>query len=260
MAAFCNAKGRIQATFVGFKRSDGDVLLVCSRDLLAAVLKRLSMFVLRSKARLTDASEEFVLRGLAASAVTDVVGDPAAPWRKVDAGTASVVHLYPADGVARALWVAPVGTPVPDGQALDAGLWRLGAIHAGVACVSAATAEAFVPQMLNYESVGGVSFNKGCYPGQEVVARSQFRGPLKRRAFLAHSDAAMAAAQEIFETSDPSQPCATVVQAAAAPGGGFDAIVSGQVSALQSAALRLSSATGPVVDIRPMPYPLRDDV
>ncbi len=68
--------------------------------------------------------------------------------------------------------------------------------------------DAFVPQMLNYESIGGVNFKKGCYPGQEVVARSQFRGVLKRRAMLAHCDAPMAAAQEIFQRTMPTNPAA----------------------------------------------------
>jgi folate-binding protein YgfZ len=138
--------------------------------------------------------------------------------------------------------------------------WMLGEVQAGVATVGAAVAEAFVPQMLNYESVGGVNFKKGCYPGQEVVARSQFRGVLKRRAMLAHADAAMAASQEIYTPDDAQQPCATVVQAAPCPDGGWDAIVSGQVGALQSGKLHLGAADGPALQVRAMPYPLLEDV
>ena len=87
--------------------------------------------------------------------------------------------------------------------------------------------------MLNYESVGGVNFKKGCYPGQEIVARSQFRGTLKKRAYLAHSQAALEAGQEVFHESDPDQPCGLVAEAAPAPGGGWDAIVSIQIAASQ---------------------------
>jgi len=117
-----------------------------------------------------------------------------------------------------------------------------------------------VPQMLNYESVDGVNFKKGCYPGQEVVARSQFRGTLKRRAYLAHAEAPMAAGQEVLAAADPSQPCGLVAQAAAAPAGGYDAIVSLQISAAEAGALRLGAAEGPALSLLPLPYPLRDDI
>ncbi len=260
LAAFCSAKGRVLATFIGFKRSHNDVLLVCSRDMVAAMVKRLSMFVLRAKARVTDATDNFALRGLAGPAAADFGIAPHAPWSRTDAGAATVVFVYPADGVTRALWVAPVGAPLPVGEALATEPWLHGEVRAGVATIGAALTEAFVPQMLNYESVGGVNFKKGCYPGQEVVARSQFRGTLKRRLFLVHADEAMAAGDELFAQADDSQPCATVVQAAMAPSGGCDALVSGQVAAFQGGAVQLGSASGPVVRVLPLPYPLLNDI
>jgi folate-binding protein YgfZ len=115
--------------------------------------------------------------------------------------------------------------------------------------------EAFVPQMLNYESVGGVNFKKGCYPGQEVVARSQFRGTLKRRAFVAHAAGDVAAGTEVF-AADPEQPCGTVAQAAPAPGGGVDAIVSIQLSAAQEPL----QAGGAALELLPLPYALLEDI
>ena len=114
--------------------------------------------------------------------------------------------------------------------------------------------------MLNYESVGGVNFKKGCYPGQEVVARSQFRGTLKRRAYLVHGDAPMQAGQEVFTAADAEQPCGLVAQAAPAPGGGHDAIVSIQISALDAGDLHLGAAQGPVLTLLTLPYPLREDI
>jgi folate-binding protein YgfZ len=120
--------------------------------------------------------------------------------------------------------------------------------------------EAFVPQMLNYESVGGVNFKKGCYPGQEVVARSQFRGTLKRRAFLAHSQAELAAGQEVFQAADPEQPAGLVAEAARAPDGGFDAIVSLQVAAADAGDLHVLRADGPALRLLPLPYLLLADV
>ncbi|MCW5642444.1 MAG: folate-binding protein YgfZ [Rhodoferax sp.] len=261
LAAFCTAKGRIQASFIGFKRSPEEIVLVCSRDLLAPVLKRLSMFVLRAKARLSDASDDILLLGIAGGALDALAPASTTPWSRQELGDASLVQLYPADGQARALWVAPTGTEPPAGPPLSLESWMLGEVRAGVATVGAAVVEAFVPQMLNYESVGGVNFKKGCYPGQEVVARSQFRGVLKRRAMLAHCSAEMRAGQDIFTPDDAEQPCATVVQAAPCPDGGWDAIVSGQVAAMQQAAtLHLGSAQGPALQVRAMPYPLLEDI
>ena len=259
LAAFCSAKGRMLASFICFKRSPNDILLVCSRDLLAPTLKRLNMFVMRAKARLSDASDAFSVRGLAGSALP---GNVAAnlPWAKADVAGAHLVSLYPADGVARALWIAPLGEPEPLGQPLSGTDWMLADVRSGVATISAPLIEAFVPQMLNYESVGGVNFKKGCYPGQEVVARSQFRGALKRRAFLAHSQVPMVAGDEVFQSGDAGQPCATVVQAARSPLGHFEAIVSGQVAALQAADLHVGSVDGAALEIKAMPYALVEDV
>ena len=260
LTAFCSAKGRMLASFIGFRRGADDILLVCGRDVLPSALKRLSMFVLRAKAKLTDASAEFALYGLAGETLKALLPAPRAPWGLDTVGVASVVQLYPADGQPRALWVAPAGEAPPPGPALDAALWQWGEVRGGIARVGTPIAEAFVPQMLNYESVGGVNFKKGCYPGQEVVARSQFRGTLKRRAFLAHADAELAPGQEVFQAADPEQPAGLVAQAAPAPGGGWDAIVSLQLAAVEAGDLHVASAAGPALQLLPLPYLLLADV
>jgi len=236
LAGFCNAKGRLQASFIGFKRSHTDM----------------------------DASAEFVVYGLAGPAVAEatqaIADENGQVWRKADLNGISIVHLYPADGVPRALWVAPVGTPAPAGAPLTAEQWAWGEVRSGIATVTHPIFEAFVPQMLNYESVGGVNFKKGCYPGQEVVARSQFRGTLKRRAYLAHADVELKAGEELFAPDDASQPCGLVVQAALAPEGGFDAIVSMQISAFEAGGVRALAADGPLLKLEAAPYPLLADV
>ncbi|MFZ2390115.1 MAG: folate-binding protein, partial [Polaromonas sp.] len=178
LAAFCNAKGRMQASFVLFKRSHEEVLMVCSRDILAATLNRLSMFVMRAKARLSDASADFVLYGVAGGAIESIAGGAHSAWIKADIGDVNLVFLYPGAGQPRALWCAPAGSPAPQGPHIDLSLWQWLEVQSGIAMITQPIFEAFVPQMLNYESVGGVSFKKGCYPGQEIVARSQFRGTL----------------------------------------------------------------------------------
>jgi tRNA-modifying protein YgfZ len=117
-----------------------------------------------------------------------------------------------------------------------------------------------VPQMLNYESIGGVNFKKGCYPGQEVVARSQFRGTLKRRGYIVTSETALQAGQEVFDSREPEQPCGQVAQAAAHPAGGYIAIVSMQVAAQDSPALHAGSTDGAKLLLQALPYALLDDV
>ena len=260
LAAFLSAKGRMQASFVGFKRSPTEVLLVCSRDLLAPTLKRMSMFVMRAKAKLSDASEEFLLYALAGSAIEKIAGSAIQTSAKADFGNISIVGLAPAGVVPRALWVAPAGTPAPAGALLPEGLWAWGEVQSGVATLTAPLVDAFVPQMLNYESVDGVSFKKGCYPGQEVVARSQFRGAIKRRAFIAHADAPLQAGEELFGAADPEQACGVVAQAAPAPSGGWDAIVVLQLAAAESGALNAGSAGGPALRLGTLPYTLKDDL
>jgi hypothetical protein len=264
LAAFCSSKGRMQASFYGFKRSPTEILLVCSRDILATTLKRLSMFVLRAKAKLTDASNDYALFGLAGDAIESIAGSAQPAWAKVDIGNASVVFLYPAEGVRRALWLAPKAEAAPAGEVLSEEDWAWGEVRSGVAMITAPIVEAFVPQMLNYESVGGVNFKKGCYPGQEVVARSQFRGTLKRRAYLVHSDAPMKAGDEVFLASDATQPCGLVAQAAVTPSdsqaSGFDAIVVLQVAAAEAGGLHLGSSSGPALVVAPPPYVLQADI
>lgn len=276
LAAFCSPKGRMQASFIGLKLAPDDIVLLCSRDLLAQTIKRLSMFVLRAQCSLSDASADFTVLGLAG---TDAIGQaiagpqdsaaPAsslAPWAVQARGEARLIHLYPAGTTARALWIAPVGFPPPNGPALDTQAWLWSEVASGVATVSQPVYEAFVPQMLNYESVGGVSFKKGCYPGQEVVARSQFRGVLKRRAYIAHCDAPLTAGSNVFATSDAQQPAGTVVQAAARPDpkatsgdSGWDAIISISTSAAQERLTALRT-DGPALTLLPLPYELLADI
>ncbi|MDP2092591.1 MAG: folate-binding protein [Hydrogenophaga sp.] len=261
LAAFCSAKGRMQASFVGFKLSHDDILLVCSRDLLPATLKRLSMFVLRAQAKLSDASDAFALWGVAGPTPVDV---PQTPWSHTTGPDgAHGVRLYPGAGVARALWVLPVqdgAASQPTGPLLETAHWAWLDVMSGVATVTQPIFEAFVPQMLNYESVGGVNFKKGCYPGQEVVARSQFRGTLKRRAYLVQADAPLAVGQEVFHSSDTEQPCGTVAAAAPCPGGGWHAVVSMQTRAAEAGMLNAVGPQGPALALLPLPYPLLNDI
>ena len=259
LAAFCNAKGRMQASFVGFKASPTDILLVCRKEILATTLKRLSMFVMRAKARLSDASPEFQVFGLAGDAMEAVAGRAHSIWALGRFDTHFLIDLYPALGVNRQLCLVPSGEPAPSGPMLSIALWEWAEVQSGVATINPVVYEAFVPQMLNYESIGGVNFKKGCYPGQEVVARSQFRGTLKRRGFVVHSAGALSSGQEVFTSEPDTESVGTIVQVAPHPDGGFDAIASLQLAAAHGG-LRAGSVTGPVVEVLPLPYPLLEDI
>ena len=267
LAALCTAKGRMIASFVGIRPQPELILLVCSRDILAATLKRLSMYVLRAKVKLSDATDAFPLYGLAGDALAaSGIDAAAAPGQRLSLASAgavddiSVVPLYPADGVPRALWIAPAAAAAPLGEAMELALWQWSDVRSGIATLTAPVLDAFVPQMLNYESVGGVNFKKGCYPGQEVVARSQFRGTLKRRAYVVRSDASVEPGQEVFAAGDAEQPVGTVVQSAAAPGGGWAALVSVQIAALDAGGLHAGGAPGATLTVDPLPYPLLADI
>lgn len=259
-AAFCSPKGRMQASFVGFKQSDDTIVLVCSRDLLPSTLKRLSMFVLRAKVRLSDASEEWAVWGVAGSSVNPAL--PQAPWSRLrDAHGGDWVRLYPGAGVSRALWVAPTTTGAPDAPELTPDNWHWLEVMSGVVGITQPIFDAFVPQMLNFESVDGVNFKKGCYPGQEVVARSQFRGTLKRRAYVVDSTGPVQIGQDVFHVSDAEQPCGRVAAAAPSPLGGWNAVVSMQTSAALGGELRAGTAAdAPTLTPLPLPYPLLDDI
>jgi folate-binding protein YgfZ len=243
LAGYCSAKGRLLASFVFWADTNDDLLLACSADLLPATLKRLSMFVLRAKCKLTDASADLSLHGLAGSFV------PAgAPWA-VDGHR--LVHLPPVDGVARAL----LAGPPPAAPALDAEIWRWLEARSAIPRVMAATVEQFVPQMVNLEVVGGVSFQKGCYPGQEVVARSQYRGTTKRRAQVLRASAPLRPGQEVFAASDPEQPAGLVVLSAAPAGQAPAALVELKLSVLGEA-LHAGAADGPALQVEALPYAL----
>jgi folate-binding protein YgfZ len=260
LAGYCSAKGRLLASFIGWKHSNDEVLLACSADLLAPTLKRLSMFVLRAKCKLSDASAQWRLLGLAGPSAVALLGSaaPAAVWAKTEHAGAEIIRLPDAAGTARYLWGAPADVSLPDLPALDATAWRWGEVASGVVTIEAATVDQFVPQMLNYELLGGVDFKKGCYPGQEIVARSQYRGTIKRRTFLFNSDTHATAGQEVFHSADPAQPAGLVANAAAA-GSGSSSLIELKLSALTGGSLHLGAADGPHLSQAELPYAVPTD-
>jgi tRNA-modifying protein YgfZ len=268
LAGYCSAKGRLLATFAMWRPEPDLVLLACSADLLAPTLKRLSMFVLRAQCKLSDASREFSLLALFGPAAVEALGAraPQVPWARAEIDGATVIRLPAADGAALFLVARPVVDGQPQGLAEElaaipqapVAAWHLHAVRAGIPWVTAATSEQFVPQMVNLELVGGVNFQKGCYPGQEVVARSQYRGTLKRRMQLFTVSADALPGQEIVHSEDPGQPAGKVVNAAAQAEQRW-LLAEVKLAALTSGTLHLVSADGPVLHRAALPYAMPQD-
>jgi len=261
LAGYCSAKGRLLASLVVFRRGADEFLLSCSADLLAPTLKRLSMFVLRAKCKLSDAGAELSSYGLAGASASAWLGEaaPLQVWGAARRGEASVIRLPDALGQPRYLLIQASAATPPELAALSAEAWAWLEVRSGVPRISAATVEQFVPQMVNLELVGGVNFQKGCYPGQEVVARSQYRGTLKRRAMIFDADAPLQAGLEVFHSADPAQPAGMVVNAAARPGGGWTALVEVKLSALDGGSLHAGPTDAPALRPLVLPYALPAD-
>jgi folate-binding protein YgfZ len=132
--------------------------------------------------------------------------------------------------------------------------WNLLDIRAGIAWITPATQEQFVAQMTNYELIGGVDFKKGCYPGQEIVARTQYLGKLKRRMYHIHADGPLAAGDELFSADFEGQASGMVVNSAASPKGGVDALAVIQIDSAANQTLHAKSIDGPALKILNLPY------
>ncbi len=261
LAGFCSAKGRLQASFVVWRPADDEFLLACSRGLLAPTLKRLSMFVLRAQCKLSDASDEVALWGTAGADAESPTAE-AATWLRRDRDGATLIRLPDGAGVHRVLVAAPVGAGIALASTgtLTPAVWRWLEVQSGVVTIEAATVDRFVPQMVNFELVGGVDFQKGCYPGQEVVARSQYRGTTKRRTFLFESDALASPGQDVFVAGAAGEPAGTVANAAPSPDGpGSSALIELRLAVLGDGELRLGSVDGAVLRRAELPYPLALD-
>jgi folate-binding protein YgfZ len=269
LAGYCSPKGRLMASFLMWRAGDA-VRLMIAADLQATVQKRLSMFVMRAKARLVDATPSLTAVGFAGdvrhalSHLFDAMPDGV--HVKVDGPLGSLIRVPDAAGRPRFLWVGPKAEVDAHLAELEKKLTRASAevwdwldIHAGEPRITQPVSEQFVPQMVNFDVLGGVNFKKGCYPGQEVVARSQYRGTIKRRTSLAHAESAKPG-DELFHSDDPGQPCGLVVNVAPAPEGGVDALVEIKLAALEQGSVHVGAAGGPVLKFSPLPYALPTEV
>jgi folate-binding protein YgfZ len=266
LGAYCTPKGRMLATFIAVRGREA-VDLVSAQDIAPALAKRLRMYVLRSKVTVEEAGDSVALLGLigpTATALASVaLGEtvPSREWQAARFADGVTVARLPGDRLvllvaaeqAVKLWDALVAAGVHPAPTTT---WERCDVALGIPWVVAATQEQFIPQMANLELIGGVSFDKGCYPGQEVVARTHYRGEVKRRLRLARveADPPPAPGDELYVGGTTDQTCGMVVNAVGSSEDGHDVLAVVQSSALAGEPVRLRAGDGPKLVFRDLPY------
>ena len=262
--SFNSPKGRMLANGLLWQSVPSSYVLQLPHSLREPIQKRLAMFVMRAKVKVSDASDIWVKLGIggkgAEAALAQVFATlPARVHDLVHFEFGSVLRL-PGDNYelllapdqAQAIWEKLVQYAKPVGSLY----WDALLIHAGIPTILPATQEQFVAQMLNYELIGGVNFKKGCYPGQEIVARTQYLGKPKRRMYRAHLAGVDVpqAGDELYSVDFPDQATGIIVNAAPAAGGGFDVLAVLQISSAEAQTLHFKSLQGPKLELQTLPY------
>ena len=266
----CTPKGRLLANFRLF-RQDGHYYLRLPAALRDTLSKRLRLYVLRAKVSIADAPESWVGFGFAGPDADQVLhaalGAAPAQTDAVIAAKGVIVlrvpgpqprfEIYGESAALQSLW----NTLATGARRVGASIWPLLDIRSGLATILPQTAEAFVPQMVNLQQVGGVSFTKGCYPGQEVVARMQYLGKLKRRMYRAHiaTETAPQPGESLYTAhAETGQDAGMIVDAQAVPQGGYEVLAVVQCADVELGGVRLDGPHGAVLKILDLPYTLDD--
>ena len=265
--SYCTPKGRMLASFLLWQHHD-DCFMQLPASLLASVQKRLSLFVLRSKVQITDASDTWIQMGIAGQHVAalfeEITGlklSSDQPMHIIHTEKVGILcfsqhrmQLITSTENAPALWerLSQYAKPV------GIGCWDWLNIRSGIPIILPETQEAFLPQMVNLDAIGGIGFKKGCYPGQEIVARTQYLGKLKRRMFLAHiaTTQMIQPGDALYSMDMEDQSSGNIVNAAPSPCGGFDVLAVIQQSSAESHEIHWRSLNGPALDIQSLPYSL----
>ncbi len=256
-------KGRVLASFLLW-RDEAGYTMQLPRSLCEPIRKRLSMYIMRSKVTAHDASDDFCLIGVAGASAQAVLQPlfpvlPAGPLTMTTTGRARLLQLEST----RFLVVAAAGHGRELGNALGVSAataseatWDLTNIRAGIPFITPATQDAFVPQMANLDLIGGVSFTKGCYPGQEIVARMHYLGRLKQRMYVANiaGDAVAQPGDRLYSADTGDQAAGTIVSAAPSPDGGQDVLAVLQTASYGTGDVRLASLAGPKLKFFALPY------
>ena len=277
LAGYCTAKGRLVASMVVWKSGSiqaPSVHILAKADIAAGFIKRLSMYILRAKVKLhiTDSSVHGILIQQTSSSGIRSLDLPrrASPWTVAPSDKGAYIAAPSADPFIDRWWfistesnmISPTGTH----DHLKAAQWRAADIAAGLPWIVAATQDMFIPQTLNFDLIDGVSFSKGCYPGQEIVARSHYRGKIKRRmaygvvgehtGLLIGKPVCELAGVDIFDAHSPTKPCGRVINAAQTDQAHL--LFEAQLADLGTADFRIGQANGPQIALQPLPYEIKE--
>lgn len=263
-SGYCTPQGRLLATFLLWRTGE-DVVLQLPYALREALQTRLSKYVMRSRVKLADATPDYRLFGVSGQAAGAALSFFGAPLPEAEHAVVSQPGVSATKlALERYLLLADAQHAERIRKALAESAeehaesdWASRDIEAGVAVLTPATQEKFVPQMVNLDLLGGMSYGKGCYPGQEIVARMHYLGRLKQRMYRAHipgTNAPVAADSLYSREFGPDQACGTIVSAAPDPGGGFIVLVVVQKSSAAQGDVRWKSADGPALAFLSLPY------
>jgi len=257
----CTPKGRLLASFLMWRRA-GEWFIQLPADLQESIQKRLTMYVLRAHVSLSDVREQWVRIGLAGSGAEALIARlsvsvPSAAMRSAENGFLDVLRLDQERFqlvVRKDMAETVLATLAQEASLIDAAQWQWLEIQAGIPSIVSATQEQFVPQMVNFDLIQGIDFKKGCYTGQEIVARMHYLGKLKRRMYGVHSQMPMTPGDEIFSPDVPGQATGMIVNAQPAPAGGWDALAVIQVSSALGYPLSLKVVDGELLSLWNLPY------
>ncbi|HSI43785.1 MAG TPA: folate-binding protein [Methylotenera sp.] len=258
---YCNPKGRLLALFLAFSHYN-HIHLQMPKELVESIAKRLRMYVMRSKVVITDVSESIIKIGLCGNDAATLLSTlfPAVPLTDYELansengaliklpGKAPRYEIFTNPSYAKVVWNALKEHAKPVGALA----WELLEIQVGIPDVILKTQEEFVPQMLNLDALNAINYKKGCYTGQEIVARTHYLGKVKRRTQLAHLDTAAAPLVGDDITDTNKQTIGKIVRSAQAIEGGYDVLAESRLENIEEGIYW----NGLKLSIKPLPYPL----
>jgi tRNA-modifying protein YgfZ len=265
-SAYCNPKGRMLALFLAFAHYD-HLHLQFNRELLEPIMKRLKMYVMRSKVEIKDVSDSIIKFGINGPEAAQILAPsftkiPAADYELVSLENGAILKLPSVNGDARLeIFTDAVNAPIiwdalkNHCKVVEQPHWDWLEIQAGIPDVSLKTQEQFVPQMLNLDILGAINFKKGCYTGQEIVARTHYLGTVKRRTYLAEitSDSAPNAGDKVLDAAQSE--VGQIVRVAKNLANGFDALIEMRIDAQQTGKVFWNATA---INVKVLPYSLEN--
>ena len=264
-SALCSPQGRMLANFLIWQDAES-YFLQLHPELTETIATRLARFVLRAKVVIKNNTDDWIRVGIAGQNAAEIVRPlvPSLPEGNMHMVKIPGLQIIRLDEQRFQINTAIAQAPLlwkrlnASGQAVGEAIWRWLSIQSGIPEISPATQDKFVPQMINFDLIDGISFKKGCYTGQEIVARTHYLGKLKRRMYRAHVNGTSApqAGDPVFSADLGDQASGMVVNAAPAPEGGFDVLASIQISSASTESLHWKTPDGELLTRQPLPYPV----